>query len=92
MEYKLLIDGQWVNGGSLMEVRNKYNGQVIGALPTARREDLDSAIDAAERAEGVMADLPAYRRAEILLRTAALIRERSEDLAQTIAAEAGKAI
>ncbi|MEI7849487.1 MAG: aldehyde dehydrogenase family protein, partial [Chloroflexota bacterium] len=92
MEYKLLIDGQWVNGGSLMEVRNKYNGQVIGALPTARREDLDSAIDAAERAETVMADLPAYKRAEILLRTAALIRERSEDLAQTIAAEAGKAI
>jgi acyl-CoA reductase-like NAD-dependent aldehyde dehydrogenase len=92
MEYKLLIDGQWVNGGSLMEVKNKYNGQVIGALPTARREDLDSAIDAAERAEAVMADLPAYKRAEILLRTAALIRERSEDLAQTIAAEAGKAI
>ena len=47
MEYKLLIDGQWVNAGSLMEVKNKYNGAVIAALPTARKEDVDAAIAAA---------------------------------------------
>lgn len=92
MEYKLLIDGQWVDGGPLMEVKNKYNGQTVGALPTARREDLDAAIAAAERAEDVMAEMPAYRRSEILLRTAALISERKEDFARTIAAEAGKAL
>lgn len=92
MEYKLLIDGQWVNAGPLMEVTNKYTGEVIGAVATARREDVDAAVAAAERAEDVMADLPAYKRAEILLKTAALIRERGEDLARTIAAEAGKAL
>ncbi len=92
MEYKLLIDGQWVNAGPLMEVKNKYNGDVFAALPTARREDVDAAIAAAERAENIMADMPTWRRAEILLRTAALIRERADDLAQTIAAEAGKAL
>ena len=92
MEYKLLIDGQWVEGGSALEVKNKYNGDLIGTLPTARREDVDAAIAAAERAEEVVADLPAYRRAEILLRTAMLISERAEDFAKTIAAEAGKAL
>ena len=92
MEYKLLIDGQWVEGGSALEVKNKYSGQTIGTLPTARREDVEAAIDAAERAEEVMADMPAFKRAEILLRTAALLRERAEDLAKTIAAEAGKAL
>jgi acyl-CoA reductase-like NAD-dependent aldehyde dehydrogenase len=91
-EYKLLIDGNWVNGGTVMEVKNKYNGQTIGTVPTVRREDLDVAINAAERAESVMADMPAYKRAEILLRAAQLIRERSDDLAKTIAAEAGKAL
>jgi len=40
----------------------------------------------------VMAEMPAYKRAEILLRTAALLRERREDIALTIAAEAGKAL
>ena len=92
MEYKLLIDGQWVNAGSLMEVKNKYNGAVIAALPTARKEDVDAAIAAAERAEDVMADMPAYKRADILLKAAALMRERADDLAKTIAGEAGKAL
>ncbi len=92
MEYKLLIDGQWVRGGSSLEVKNKYNGEIVGVLPTARKEDLDAAIDAAERAESVMADMPAYKRAEILARTAVLIRERADDLSKTIAAEAGKAM
>ena len=92
MEYKLLIDGKWVGGGPALEVKNKYNGSTVGVLPTARREDLDAAIAAAERAEIVMADMPAYKRSEILLRAAALIRERADDLAKTIAAEAGKAL
>ena len=92
MDYKLLIDGQWVNAGPMLEVKNKYNGKTIASLPTARREDVDAAIAAAQRAAGVMAELPAYKRAEILFKTASLLRERSDDLAKTIAAEAGKAL
>src|SRR5689334_7459275 len=92
MDYKLLIDGKWTGNGPVLEVKNKYSGKTVGSLPTASREDLNAAVDAAERAEEVMADMPAYKRAEILLRTAALIRERSEDLARIIAAEAGKAL
>lgn len=92
MEYKLLIDGQWVNSGPMMEVKNKYDGKVVGILPTASKENVDAAIDAAERAEDAMADMPAYKRAEILLKTAALLRERADDMAKTIAAEAGKAL
>ena len=92
MEYKLLIDGQWVDAGPSMEVKNKYDGKLIGTVPTARKEDVDSAIDAAERAEDTMADMPAHKRSEILLKTAALLRARYDDLANTIAAEAGKAL
>lgn len=92
MEYKLLIGGQWVGGGSMLEVRNKYNGEVVGVLPAARKEDLDAAIAAAEQAEDVMADMPAYKRADVLLKAALLLRERADDLAKTIAAEAGKAL
>ena len=58
MEYKLFIDGQWVAGGPALEVRNKYTGEVIGAVPTARREDVDAAIAAAERARQGMAEMP----------------------------------
>lgn len=92
MEQKLFIDGQWVDGGPLLEVTNKYTGAVIGALPTARREDVDAAIAAAQRAAQVMADMPAHQRSDILSRAASLMRENRRDLVHTIAAEVGKAV
>jgi acyl-CoA reductase-like NAD-dependent aldehyde dehydrogenase len=92
MENKLFINGQWVDGGIPLEITNKYNGQVIGTLPTARREDVEAAVAAAKQAEDVMTEIPAYKRSEMLARTAALIRARKDDFARTIAAEAGKAL
>ena len=70
MEYQLLIDGKWVSTGASIDVVNKYNGQTVATVPSARREDVDAAIAAAERAAPIMAEMPAHRRAEILLRTA----------------------
>lgn len=91
-EYKLLIDGRWVEGGSPIEVTNKYTQETIARLPSARQEEVNAAVEAAARAAGQMADMPAHRRSEILYRAAGLIRERKEDLACTIAEEAGKAL
>ncbi len=92
MEARLFIGGQWVEGGPRLEVRNKYSGEVVGTIPEARREEVEAAVDAARRAAEVMAELPAHRRGEILRRAAELIRERREEFARTIAAEAGKAL
>lgn len=92
MEYKLFIDGRWVDGGAPIEVTNKYSGDVFAAISGARQAEVDLALDAAERAAVVMANLPAHKRSEILLRTATLLRERQDEFARTIAAEAGKAL
>ena len=46
-EYRLLIDGRWVEGGPAIEVKNKYTGEPIAVLPAARQEDVDAAIAAA---------------------------------------------
>jgi acyl-CoA reductase-like NAD-dependent aldehyde dehydrogenase len=89
---KLFIGGQWIEGGPIIEVTNKYTGEVIGELPQAREQDVDAAIAAAQRAEEAMAELPAYRRSQILRRTAEIIQARYDDFARTIAAEAGKAL
>lgn len=91
-EAKLFIGGRWVDGGSPLEVRNKYTGAVIGTLPTARREEVDAAVAAAQEAAPAMAEMPAHKRSEILARTAQLIQAQREDIARTIAAEAGKAL
>ncbi len=92
MEYKLFINGQWVDGGDQLAVTNKYTQEVFAVVPIARQEDVEEAVVAARRAAPVLADLPAYQRAEILANSATLISERREELAETIASEAGKAL
>jgi acyl-CoA reductase-like NAD-dependent aldehyde dehydrogenase len=91
-EYKLLINGRWVDGGQLIEVRNKYTQDVFAALPSARQEEVDEAISAAYHAAPIMANMPAHKKSAILTRTAAILKERKEEIAQTIATEAGKAL
>jgi acyl-CoA reductase-like NAD-dependent aldehyde dehydrogenase len=87
-ERGLLVDGDWVETGDWREVRSPFSGEVVGRVAQAGAEDARRAVDAAARA---MADpLPAHRRAEILGRTAELVRERHDEIARTISAEAGK--
>ena len=91
-EARLFIGGKWVEAGGPIEVLNKYSGEGIGSVSTARAEDIDEAIAAAETAAPIMREMPAHKRAELLNRTAHLIEERREDISRTIAAEAGKAL
>lgn len=92
MDYKLYINGKWVSSDEATPVYNKYDDRVIGTLPVATRDQVDEAIAAAERNAQVMADMPAHKRADILARAAQLLNERREEIARTIAAEAGKAL
>ncbi|MBI4859360.1 MAG: aldehyde dehydrogenase family protein [Candidatus Riflebacteria bacterium] len=92
MEHKLLIDGKWVSTASTGPVLNKYTGETIATLPIARPEDVDRAIEAAHKAAPVIASMPAHQRGRLLARASELLAARKEELARTIAAEAGKAL
>ena len=87
-ERKLLIGGDWIETGEWLEVRSPYDGSLVGRVPEAGAEETDRALDAAEQA--MHEPLPTYERAAILDRIAALVDERSEEIARTICAEAGK--
>ena len=88
VERKLLIDGEWVETGDWVEVRSPYSDEVVGRVAKAGAAEARRAVDAAEAA---MRDpLPAHKRAEILVRVAGHLGRRHEEVAQTIAAEAGK--
>src|SRR5438477_358927 len=73
-----------------VEVHSPYNGEVVGRAPKSGADDARRAVDAAVRA--LESPLPAHERAAILDRVADLLRERHEDMARTICAEAGKPI
>jgi acyl-CoA reductase-like NAD-dependent aldehyde dehydrogenase len=86
----LLIDGEWIGSDAWQDVRSPYSGEIVGRVPQVGAEATTRAIGAAERA--MQDPLPAWRRAEILERTAALIDERLEELALQLMRETGKPI
>jgi acyl-CoA reductase-like NAD-dependent aldehyde dehydrogenase len=87
-ERKLLLDGEWIETGEWREVRSPYSGETVTRVPEAGAEHARRAVDAAAKA--MENPLPAHQRAEILDRVATLLRERQDDVAQTICAEAAK--
>jgi acyl-CoA reductase-like NAD-dependent aldehyde dehydrogenase len=87
-ERKLLLDGEWIETGEWHEVRSPYSGEPVARVSQAGAEHARRAVDAAARA--MEEPLPAHRRAEILDRVACLLRERQDEVARTICAEAGK--
>lgn len=70
-----------------LTVTNPFTGEVIGSVPQATTADVGPAVAAA--LEHLPGPPPAVR-AEILERAAGLVAARHDDLARTIAAEAGK--
>jgi acyl-CoA reductase-like NAD-dependent aldehyde dehydrogenase len=87
-ERKLLIAGEWIETGEWHEVRSPYSGEVVGRVPNAGADDTRRAIGAAEAA--MQEPLPAHKRAEILVRVAAALGSRHDEVARLIADEAGK--
>ncbi len=67
-----------------------YDGSVVGHMPVAGAEDIERAIVQAQASFDVMRKLPRFVRADILARAAEILRERREEFARLIAAEAGK--
>src|SRR3954462_14878498 len=91
---QLLIGGQWTaaRSGEIEEVRSPFDGSVVGEVPTAGLEDVELALQAADRGAATWRRTPAHERMRILLRAAALADERTPQIAATISAENGKTI
>jgi acyl-CoA reductase-like NAD-dependent aldehyde dehydrogenase len=91
VDHKLLVAGEWAETGTWDEVKSPYDGTVVGRVATGDAALVERAIAAAHDAYAT-AEFPQYERAATLERASELARERVEDLALTIAAEAGKPI
>jgi acyl-CoA reductase-like NAD-dependent aldehyde dehydrogenase len=89
--YKLLVDGQWVDEASSMQVKDKYTAEVIGTVPVASMETVDRALAAAHRAFASYSKTSAHERSRILAETARLLNVYKEEIAALICREAGKA-
>ncbi len=89
---KMYLSGNWVDRDAKMPVRNPFDQSELDTVPRATAADVDAAVTSAARGAEVMGKMPAYDRYMILRRTADLMAERAEDLAQTITKEEGKVL
>ena len=80
------IAGKRIDLDERIEVRNPYNGAVVGTVPAARAEHVRAAF---AKGAAYKSKLTRYERQQILLRTADLLRDRKEDFARIITAESG---
>ena len=90
----LLIDGEQVSGGGREseDVINPATEEVLGSLPHASSDDLDRALDAAQRGFREWKNTSADKRAHVLTKAAGLMRERTGEIAGMLTREQGKSL
>lgn len=86
----LYIAGAWRESVDTLPVLNPADETVIGAVPVANRADLDDALTAAADGHKVWSRTAPAKRAEVMLRAAALMRARTDEIAHAITLEHGK--
>jgi phosphonoacetaldehyde dehydrogenase len=80
------IAGKLVTTDEVIEVKNPYDGSLVGTVPAARPEHVREAF---AKAHAFKPKLTRYERQQILMKTAQLLADRREDFARLISAESG---
>jgi betaine-aldehyde dehydrogenase len=94
MEYRLWIDGKWVDtqGGGKTSVENPATGEKIAEVQDASRADVDRAVQAAKNAfyDGRWSRKSPGERSKAIWKLADLLEEKSEEFARVESENTGK--
>ncbi|HYM60270.1 MAG TPA: aldehyde dehydrogenase family protein [Thermoanaerobaculia bacterium] len=93
--YRNYINGEWVasSTGRTFENRNPANeDELIGTFQDSNADDLNAAVDAADRAYNAWRLTPAPKRAEFLYRAGDILKRDKERIAREMTREMGKVI
>lgn len=92
--HRMLINGQWVDSleGKRLEIVNPADEEVIGSIPSAQAEDIDSAVKSAKKAleHSAWAKVRPSARQNLLLTLANLIERDARIIAELEAIDNGK--
>ncbi|OHU18841.1 aldehyde dehydrogenase [Mycobacteroides franklinii] len=92
IRHRMSIAGQARDSasGEVIEIRNKFDDNLIGTVPAGTVQDAQDALDAAPDGFQAWSETPTFRRAAILKEAAAQIRSRRDELSAMLSAENGK--
>jgi succinate-semialdehyde dehydrogenase/glutarate-semialdehyde dehydrogenase len=91
-DVQLFIDGAWTDAaaGRNLVVLNPATGEPAGRVAHAGREDLDRALEAAEKGFHIWRKVSAYDRSKVMRKAADLLRSRADSIATWLTTEQGK--
>ncbi|NQV17033.1 MAG: aldehyde dehydrogenase family protein [Armatimonadetes bacterium] len=92
MARKFFINNRWWDSSRTKKVFNPYNNQVIDEVFLLEEEQINLVVDSNVQAFEITKQLPAHKRAEILLNIAAGINEKRDEFIDLMVKEAGKPI
>src|SRR5262245_59895555 len=90
-EIQLYIGGRWKSAPG-EPVFNQADESVIGTVPTATKADLDAGLGAAEEGFRKWSKTSPAKRGEVILKAAALLRARADEIAVAMTLEQGKTL
>jgi alpha-ketoglutaric semialdehyde dehydrogenase len=88
------INGKWrdPSTGEATDVINPATSEILVQVPLSSATDVESATEAAKKAQKQWALVPAPQRAEVLYRVGLIMKEKKERLSQLLTMENGKVI
>ncbi|MCO5558689.1 hypothetical protein L7F22_012275 [Adiantum nelumboides] len=90
--YPFYIANKPLYPNSDLDIKNKYTGEVFARCALATPQDIDTAIEAAEKAFPAVAAMASFERKQVLEKVVAEVTRRFEEFAVALCLEAGKPI
>ena len=89
---KLFIHGSWVDSikNETINIYNPATEDLIGTLSHARKEDLDLALDSAQKGFLAWKKFSAFERSKIMRKAADILKSRIKYIAKLMTMESGK--
>ena len=93
IHYPFLLNGDWGQSSSnrFIDIVSPNDGYVVGRIPAMTKEEVDLAIHGAVQAQKQWALLPVHERGQLLLDWADELATMSDEIAEMIMKEVGKA-
>ena len=89
---KMYIDGEWCDSctGEVIEVISPVTGELLGTVPKASQEDVNRAIEAADRVKTEFKFWSDVERGELVCKIADELEKETEKIARDMTMEQGK--
>jgi len=89
---KMFIDGKWIEKEEKIAVNDPFDNSIVDYVPKGTKQDAILAVKAAKKGFEISKKISVHERANILFKTAEIVKNNLEDFALTIAKEGSKTI